>query len=48
MLCIGLRATYFGKLLELVVKWAKIDGCKPTFQAKTKKMEFHFGKVYTV
>jgi hypothetical protein len=33
MPCIGPRATYFGKLLlEIVVKRAKVDGRKPTFQ----------------
>jgi hypothetical protein len=28
MPCIGTRGTYFGKLLEMVVKGAKVDGCK--------------------
>jgi hypothetical protein len=27
----GPTTTYFGKLLEIVLKWAKVDGCKPSF-----------------
>jgi hypothetical protein len=36
MVCIAPRTTYFGKLLEILVKWAKVDGCKPMLQAKLR------------
>ncbi len=36
--CIGPRGTYFGKLLVIVVKQAKVDGCKPSFQARLSKL----------
>ncbi len=36
MPCIGPRTTYFGKLLEFFFKKAKIDRCKPSFQARLR------------
>jgi hypothetical protein len=34
LLSIGPRGAYFWKLLEISCKQAKVDGCKPSFQAK--------------
>jgi hypothetical protein len=33
----GPRCTYFGKLLELLLKQSKVDVCKPSFQARQAK-----------
>jgi hypothetical protein len=38
ILCNGPIGTYFGKLLEIVVKWAKVDGCKPSLQARLSQL----------
>jgi hypothetical protein len=35
---IGPRGSYFGKLLELLLKGAKVDGCKPSFSARLRKL----------
>jgi hypothetical protein len=32
------RATSIWKLLEWLLKWAKVDGCKPSFQARLSKI----------
>jgi hypothetical protein len=32
------EGTYFGKLLEQSLKQAKVDGCKPSFQARLRKL----------
>jgi hypothetical protein len=32
-LSIGARGTYFGKLLDILLKRAKVDGCKPSFKS---------------
>jgi hypothetical protein len=35
---IGPRGSYYGKLLELLLKGAKVDGCKPSFSARLRKL----------
>jgi hypothetical protein len=35
---IGPRGSYFGKLLELLPKGAKVDGYKPSFSARLRKL----------
>jgi hypothetical protein len=34
--CIGPKGNSLGKLVEIVVKGAKVDGCKPSFQARLR------------
>jgi hypothetical protein len=36
MACTGIApiASYFGKLLEILVKLTKVFGCEPSFQAR--------------
>jgi hypothetical protein len=36
MACIAPRATYVDKIQEILVKWAKVDGCKPILQARLR------------
>jgi hypothetical protein len=36
MVFIAPIATYFDKLMEILVKWAEVDGCKPILQARIR------------
>ncbi len=51
--CISPITTYFGILMEIIVKQAKVDGCKPSLQARLSKhykfaFWLHWGKVQEV
>jgi hypothetical protein len=42
----GPRGTYFGKVLGILLKQAKIDGCKPSFQARLRKLAFYLSTIH--
>jgi hypothetical protein len=43
---IGPIGTYFGKLLEILLKQAKVAGCKPTFQARLSKLSVNLSTLH--
>jgi hypothetical protein len=38
MACIAPRAAYFDTLLEILVKWAKVDNGKPILEARLRSL----------